>query len=123
MLTRQHVILKVLLGVLTFWPPLYMLIFLVFFIGTFSSVFTGSATEPPQLLTSAFPVIMVLHLSTILLSFVLLTVYIVDLFKTDRITDQQKTLWAIVLFLGSLLAMPIYWVLYVWRAPSPREQR
>ena len=123
MLARQHVTLKVLLGALTFWPPLYMLIFLVFFIGTFASVFTGSATAPPQLVTSAFPFIAVLHLSTILLGFVLLTIYIIDLFKTDRIPDQQKTLWAIVLFLGSIIAMPIYWVLYVWRVPSPREKR
>ena len=121
MLARQNLAQKLLLGALTFWPPLYMLIFLAFFIRMFSSVILGSVTEPPPLLTSAFPVVAALHIGTILLGFSLLIIYIVDLFKTDRVAQQQKTLWAIVLFMGGMIAMPIYWVLYVWREPTPSE--
>ena len=27
----------------------------------------------------------------------------------------MKALWAIVLFLGNIFAMPVYWYLYIWK--------
>ncbi len=34
--------------------------------------------------------------------------YIVHVFRTDRVPADKKALWAVVLFLGNLLAMPFY---------------
>jgi len=42
-------------------------------------------------------------------SLVLFVIYIVHLFKTDRVPNNKKALWAVVLFLGSMIAMPICW--------------
>jgi hypothetical protein len=46
--------------------------------------------------------------------FALLISYIVYLFKTDHVPKDKKALWAVVLFMGHVLAMPIFWYIYVW---------
>lgn len=38
---------------------------------------------------------------------------IVHCFTTERVPRKQKTLWAVVRFLGSILAMQIYWYRYI----------
>jgi hypothetical protein len=50
---------------------------------------------------------------------VLLAIYITFLFKTDRVPQDKKTLWAVVLFCGNLFAMPVFWYLYLWKDPGP----
>ncbi len=68
-----------------------------------------------------FGTIFVVHSLTILWTFALLAVYIRLLFKTDRVPADKKSLWAVVLFLGNMLAMPVYWYLYVWREPVVQD--
>jgi hypothetical protein len=48
----------------------------------------------------------------------LLVFYIVHLFKNPAIAGDRRALWAVVLFLGSIIAMPVYWFLYIWRRPE-----
>jgi len=37
----------------------------------------------------------------------------------DLIDKDKKVLWAVVIFMGSMIAMPIYWYLYIWKqAPA-----
>jgi len=43
----------------------------------------------------------------------LLVFYVVDLFRNPRVPSESRTLWAVVLFLGNIVAMPIYWALYI----------
>ena len=73
----------------------------------------GSARAPEP-----FEHFVVAHLSTMLLSVALLVFYIVHLFKNEALTGDKRTLWAIVLFMGLFIAMPVYWFLYVWRPSS-----
>ena len=37
----------------------------------------------------------------------------------ERVSQDKKVLWAIVLFMGHVIAMPIFFWLYIW--PDPRE--
>jgi multisubunit Na+/H+ antiporter MnhB subunit len=47
-------------------------------------------------------------------------IYIINVFGNDRVEKDKKALWAVVLFLGSILAMVVYWYLYIWRqTPAP----
>jgi hypothetical protein len=49
----------------------------------------------------------------------LMAFYIVNVFRNDRVDKDKKALWAVVLFMGNMIAMPIYWYLYIWReAPA-----
>jgi len=110
----------VLLGLLTCWP----LIYLVYFFGfMFSMVFSimwpgraGGAADPAARMGQMF----ILHLLTMLVLAVLLVIYICYLFQTDRVARDKKPLWAVALFLGNMIAMPVFWYLYVWRQ-LPRQ--
>ncbi len=105
---------RLLLGLATLWPVLYLFIFLIFFVYLFTRTLvpgSGPASGPERWFMLIFP----LHLLTILLSFGLTAIYIVDVFINDHVARAIKALWAVVLFMGGLIAMPIYWYLYFWR--------
>lgn len=109
----------IVLAIFTAWPFLYMFLFM----GTaFALMMSGFGDEdhssgPPAILL----VIFALHFLTMLEIFVLLVIYIVHVFKTDRVPQDKKALWAVVLFLGNMIAMPVYWYLYIWKERRPSQ--
>jgi len=60
------------------------------------------------------------YLIAVVTSYCLVAVYIIYLFKTDHVAKDKKALWAVVLFLANLVAMPVFWFLYVWRPLSSK---
>ena len=104
--------LKVLLGLATVWPAAYIVLFFVF---VFSTVFFDNGLDGPP---NFFPVILLLHLLTMLVIAALTIFYIVNVFRNPRVDKDKKALWAVVLFMGSVIAMPVYWYLYFWM-PAP----
>lgn len=107
---------KIVLAVLSILPIFYMFFIFAFIAFTMGTTFSG---KPPDKSTfDFFPVVFIMHFGVMLLCFALLAFYIFYLFKSDRVPQDKKALWAVVLFLGSFLAMPIFWYLYVWREPS-----
>jgi hypothetical protein len=60
-----------------------------------------------------------MHFFTMIVIFALTAFYIVYLFKTDRVAQDKKALWAVVLFLGNMIAFPVFWYLYIWKEPAP----
>lgn len=102
---------KILVLILTIFPLIYMGLFLAMIAATFTS-----RHEPD--LFSHFGIFMAIHIGVILLMFALLAFYIVFLFKTNAVKNDMKALWAIVLFFGGPIAMPVFWYLYIWRSPA-----
>lgn len=106
---------KLLLGLITLWPFAYLILF---FLTIFSAVFFGIAETgagPPR----AIALILPLHLLTMLIIAALTVFYIVNVFRNDRVEKDKKVLWAVVLFMGNVIAMPIYWYLYIWKEAPP----
>ena len=97
------------LGLLTVAPWGYM----VYFVSRVTTAFTA-ARGPSPTSYDEFQTLIRLHMLVMALILGLLVFYIVHLFRTERVAADKKTLWAVVLFLGNLLAMPVYWYLYVW---------
>jgi hypothetical protein len=107
------------LAVFTAWPFLYFILFFCMVFGmSFSDLSGGDSSGLPL----AFKIIFPLHLLTMLEMIILLVIYIVYLFKSDRVAQDKKVLWAVVLFLGNIIAMPIFWYLYIWKEPNNRNQ-
>jgi hypothetical protein len=100
---------KILLALATIWPFLYMILFMGVFV---SSIFLRG-NEPGII----WAIIIPLHILTMLWMIGLTIFYMVNVFRNDQVNKDMKVLWAVVLFMGSIIAMPIYWYLYIWREP------
>ena len=99
---------KILLAAATIWPFLYFLLFMGVFVLSFIARDNG-----PGLI---WAIIIPLHLLTMLLIVGLIAFYIVNIFRNDRVNKDMKVLWAVVIFMGNVFAMTVYWYLYIWRA-------
>ena len=109
---------KLLLGLVTIWPFAYLILFFITIISMILFVGSGGGgpgSGPPPLIVLIFP----LHLLTMLVIMALTVFYIVNVFRNERVVKDQKVLWAVVLFLGNVIAMPIYWYLYIWKDGQP----
>jgi heme/copper-type cytochrome/quinol oxidase subunit 3 len=104
--------LKVVLGVATIWPILYIFIFFALVIVQFSTLIGGS---PDGAFPVVFFILIGLHIFTMFWVMALLVYYIVNVFNNERVPGDKKALWAVVIFLGNMIAMPVYWYLYIWR--------
>lgn len=104
----------IVLAAFTVWPIAYMLFFMAGVASSFFLMRGGSNQMPPF-----FGLLIVLHVFTMLEIAGLLVYYILHLFRTDAIPQDKKALWAVVLFMGNALAMPVYWYLYIWKPIRP----
>ncbi len=110
--------LKLLLGLATLWPVVYLVCFLGFWFFLMMWMVSRSPDES-EMPFGMMRVFFILHGITIVWILGLLAFYLYHLFQTDRVKNDQKALWAVVLFLGNAIAMPIYWYLYIWRERAP----
>ena len=107
----------ILIGLATAWPIFYIFIFFAVIFGSFMR---GTSPRAPGGTFESFQVLMIAHFGTMLVMAGLLTFYIVHVFKNPALAGDRRVLWAVVLFLGNFIAMPIYWFLFVWRE-APRN--
>ena len=115
---------KLLLGALTIWPIIYGMLFLCSVFGLI--LWQVSHPNPPPPRPPTAPPVWVIglvaaHLGTILEMFALGVFYMYHLYHNDRIENQLKAFWAVIIFLGNMIAMPVYWYLYVWRDGGAKE--
>ena len=102
------------LGGCTLWPIVYMFLFMGTIFSQFIMMDFGGkppAGEMPTIMKIIFP----LHFLTMIWIFGLLAVYIRHIFKTEAVPQDKKALWAVVIFCGNMIAMPVYWYLYIWK--------
>lgn len=105
---------KILLASATIWPFLYMIFFFVVLFSSFILMPRDGSSEG-MAFPSLFMIIFPLHFLTMLLIMGLTVFYMINVFRNDRVEKDKKVLWAVVLFMGNMIAMPIYWYLYLWR--------
>jgi hypothetical protein len=106
---------KVWLGIATIWPICWIFIFMM---GMFAFVFSmpnKGGGEPPTGFFIALPIFFAVHFVTIMGSLGMTVYYIFNIFKNERIEQNYKIMWTILLFFAGMLAQPIYWYLYIWR--------
>src|SRR5882724_317504 len=95
---------KILLGVATFWPLLYMCLFMLSIV----AVMTHGFDFP-------FPLLFVLHMLTMLWIMGLMGYYVFNIVKDEQLKSDLKILWVLVIVMGSMLGMPIYWYVCIWK--------
>lgn len=102
---------KLLLAAATVWPFLYFIIFFAFIFSMILFMPQGGDEAAP----AWFLILFLFHFLTIFLILGLTVFYMVNVFRNERVDKDKKVLWAVVLFLGNIVAMPVYWYLYIWR--------
>jgi hypothetical protein len=80
--------------------------------------FAAGSTISPD----AFDQLFQIHMAATFLIFLLIGGCIVYLFRTNRVPQPKKALWAVVLFMGNMIAMPIFWYLYIRPATWPESE-
>ena len=103
---------KIILGIITFWPILYIILFVL------SAFFLPNNNPLISNWSEVFPVFFGLHIFTMILIFALVITYIIIIIKNDRIVKETKILWVVMTVWGNMLTMPIYWCLHIWRKPK-----
>ena len=98
---------KALLGILTFWPPAYFVLFIVFVI---ASIAFESARQGPN---GLFFVILPLHIFTILETVGLTLYYAVKVYRDPVLKDDRKLMWMVIVLLGSFIGQAIFYVLWI----------
>ena len=99
----------------TLWPVVYIFLFMAFVFVMILTTPTGENPGPPP----AFFAIFVVHFLTILSVFGMLVYYMVHALRNERLEGDRKLLWALLLFFGNMIIMPVYWYLQIWKAPEP----
>ena len=100
----------VLLLVVTLYPAVYFLLFLLSFFAD------GGAAGTP--IFGSFEVLMRFHIAAMLLSLALIIFYVVHAVKNSMLTSEQRLLWVVLLILGAIFSAPVYWYLYLWKNPQ-----
>jgi len=62
-----------------------------------------------------FAAIFIVHMLTILWIIVLVVFYVLLAVKNDQLDQTMKIVWSLLLCLLTMLAMPVYWYMYVWK--------
>ncbi|MBZ0090393.1 MAG: hypothetical protein K8H90_08460 [Thermoanaerobaculia bacterium] len=101
------------IAAVTLLPGLYMVLLSASAFADF-----GAPRSPGNMaIFGSFETMMALHLGTMLLSIAFLVFYVVHAFKNQRLTQDKRVLWVILLFFGSFIAAIVYWANYIWRVP------
>lgn len=108
---------KIALLLATLWPVAYMFLFFCFII-TMMVLMPQQQAATGSGLPVWFAAFFVVHFLTIFLVLGLTVIYIINVFRNNRVAQDKKALWAVVIFLGNIVAMPVYWYLYIWPEPA-----
>lgn len=108
---------KILVGIGTFWPIVYIPIFVVFIF----AMVAGSALEPGRggdlgpLFGIGFLIIFVLHMFTVFLSLGMTVFHVIHAVKNESLESNMRIVWIVLFFFAGMIAEPIYFYLEVWK--------
>jgi hypothetical protein len=71
--------------------------------------------EVPKTAIFGFAALFIVHMLTILWIIALVVFYVLLAVKNDQLDQNMKIVWSLSLCLLTMLAMPVYWYLYVWK--------
>jgi hypothetical protein len=111
---------KIIMGILTFLPAFYLILFATFFYGIAIWLLPGlsSKCEIPKFVIYLIPV----HFMVVITGIVLVFYYIFHAARSAKIDRDIKPLWIAGILLVNVIIMPIYWYLYIWNS-GPADKK
>lgn len=103
--------LRLAIGFLSFWPYIYIL-FLFGYV-TINALYVDQKKFGESVLSQGMQVgINALNLATSFEVLCIITLFLMHLYKKDDLSKEKKTMWALLLLLGNMFVLPIYWVYF-----------
>jgi len=112
---------KILLGIVSFLPLVLLAVYIISFIGIFTSVFSESVQQsgrPPEVMMGNVGMLMAIVPLFIVTSLGLLIYYIIHVMSNPRLDSMDRLVWIIILIFTSVAGYPIYWYMQIWKAPA-----
>ncbi|HET7024702.1 MAG TPA: hypothetical protein VFI39_05815 [Gemmatimonadales bacterium] len=85
----------------------------------FLYVLFPQAEASPTPITSSFMIDSVL---LVIAAFLAMAIFIAFVWRSRRVPRADKRLWSLLIIVGSLFTMPVFWFLYIWKE-RPLEER
>ncbi len=99
---------------------MYFFVFMLFILIQIS-VASGSPNQDPSPFVAGFAVIFILHVLTMIDMVGMLIYYVLLAMKNQILSQDMRLVWALLIFVGNIIAMPIYWYLYIWKEQAPTK--
>ena len=120
---------RILLGLLAFFPIGYIVFFMayigIFMLSVFASFSTAAADPtgrgPNPLFLMPFFALFGLHFLAILVTIAQMIVFLVLAWGNDDLSENEKLVWVVVIFMAGFIGSPAYWYLKIWKAPDTSE--
>jgi hypothetical protein len=79
-----------------------------------------NASEPQgnPIFPAGFMLVFVLHMFTILLSFLLMPLYIILAVKNERLDQTMRIVWVVLACTVGMFSNIVYWYQHIWRRPA-----
>lgn len=112
---------KILLGIASGWPIVYMFVFIAFIFGLVLTSGGGplGGGDLGPVFGGAFVLLFLVHMITIFLTLALTVFYIVHAVKNTKLDSNMRIIWIVLFFFGGMIAEPIYWYLQIWKQSEP----
>lgn len=113
---------RMIMGILTFLPAFYLILFTTFFYGIAIWLLPGmgSKCEIPKFVIYLIPV----HFMVVIIGLVLVFYYVFHAVRSSKIDGDIKPLWIAGILFGNVIIMPVYWYLYIWKnGPEDKKKK
>lgn len=113
---------KILIGLLTIWPFIYIFLFILlaggiaFFASSNPQAFEGSS-PPPSFIIGAGSLVLA-HFATILVVIGMLIFYIIHSLKNPAVEQDKKVWWILGFFFCGGIVNIVYYFMYIWKLPE-----
>ncbi len=106
------------LGLLTFVPPVHIVVFMFAIFAMFIvGGTTGEDTGLGPFSVIGFILLIALHVFVVFLTLGLTVFYIIHALKNDKLDQNLRIIWVLLIFFGAILTMPAYYFMNIWKEP------
>lgn len=107
---------KLLLGLLTVLPLIYLILFALGLMQAFYVTIVRDSWGALMYRWIGFSTLFRLNLLFMAWLFVLAIIYLINVIRNNRLSNEIKLVWAVLIISVGVFSMPTYWYLNIWRA-------
>jgi len=114
---------KIFLGIISFLPLVFIIIYFIFFFSMFTSVFRESVHQsgPPVFLLGNMGEMQVAMALLVITALGLLIYYIIHVMNNVLLDSSERLSWILIILLANVVAYPIYWYMKIWKRPMEKD--